>query len=462
MMDYRYLAPFEQEEFMFSGAHCFSVEDRCYLLAHNGSSIVLHGELVNSIARQQPSEDLAFKLYQRGFGTVYGAERFPKADEQIRPTLFMIDFTTKCNCNCIYCLRHFEDVGDSISPQMLKRITGYIIDYCRTYNIRRIAFQPWGGEPLLELDQILECKRMIRDAGIRASFNIQTNGLLLNLKNYEKLREAGIDIGVSLDGIADVHDAHRLDVRGNTTHAKIIRNLQEIFEKYPDANVGTLSVNSVFSRNHIRQNVDYLVRELGLQSIKFNLVHPSGADTFDASMLITEEQLGDYVDALLDAVISQIRNGRACREANIADKLSNLLNRTNGNICNSRGCRGGMSFISFDQQGNIYPCEMIGRPEFCLGNIADEQNDLIELISSAQGQNEYYTPREIDTCGDCPYLYFCRGGCKASCLAYGQKPCQIDRIECALNRRLYPRLIELILTDPVLVEKMMDHQIWMG
>lgn len=461
-MDYRNLAPFEQEEFMFCGAHCFSTEERSYLLAHNGASIVLDNDLISTIAQQHPSEDLAFKLYQRGFGTVYGNERFPESAEQIRPTLFMIDFTTKCNCNCIYCLRHFENVGDSISGEMLERITRYIIDYCRKYNIHRIAFQPWGGEPMIELDQILECRRMFREAGIRASFNIQTNGLLLNLKNYEKLRNANIDIGVSLDGIECVHDAHRLDVRGNTTHAKITQNLREIFEKYPDANIGTLSVNSVFSRDHIHQNVDYLVREMGLHSIKFNLVHPSGAENFDVSMLIPEERLGEYVDTLLDAVISQIRSGRECREANISDKLNNLLSRTNGNICNSRGCRGGVSFISFDQQGNIYPCEMIGRPEFCLGNIADEQNDLIELINRAQGSNEYYAPRETEPCRDCPYLYFCRGGCKASCLAYGQKPCQIDRIECALNRQLYPRLIELILTDPELVEKMMGHQIRMG
>lgn len=461
-MDYRYLTPFEQEEFAFPGAHCFSAGDRSYLLGRNGASIVLHRALADTVAQGQPPEDLAFKLYQRGFGTVYGNERFRETADEIRPTLFMIDFTTKCNCNCIYCLRHFEDVGDSISPRMLERITRYIIDYCKKYNIHRIAFQPWGGEPLIELDQILECRRMFREAGIRASFNIQTNGLLLNLKNYEKLREAGIDIGVSLDGVAEVHDAHRLDVRGNTTHGKIVRNLQQILEKYPDANIGTLSVNSVFSKDRIRQNVEYLVGEMGLQSIKFNLVHPSGADTFDGSMLIREDQLGEYIDTLLDAVIGQIRSGRSCREANIADKLNNLLNRSNGNICNARGCRGGVSFISFDQQGNIYPCEMIGRPEFCLGNIADERNDLIELIGAARGKNGYYAPRETDGCGDCPYLYFCRGGCKASCLAYGRKPCQIDHIECAINRRLYPRLIELILTEPELVEQMADQRIGMG
>lgn len=461
MIEYKYLDPFEQEEFSFCGAHCFFTKEWSFLLSKNGSSIVLKNDLVEFIANRQLPEDLAFKLYQRGFGLAYGQKRFENLADDIRPTLFMIDFTTKCNCNCIYCLRHFEDTGDSISPHMLEQITKYIILYCHRYNIHHISFQPWGGEPLIELNQILVCKRMFDKARIHADFNIQTNGLLLNLSNYEKLRANHIAIGVSLDGIEEVHDAHRLDTHGNTTHAKVIQNLRDIFAKYPDANIGTLSVNSVYSRNYIAENIDYLVNELGLQNIKFNLVHPSGTSSFDYSMLIPENALGEYVNALVDAVIKQIRSGRECREANIMDKLSNLLDRSNRNICNSMGCRGGISFISFDQNGNIYPCEMIGRSEYCLGNIADEKNDLIELIRQAQENNGYYAPRKTETCISCPYMYFCRGGCKASCLAYGNEPCQIDHIECTLNRSLYPRLIELILTEPKLVERMLGQRIQM-
>jgi len=458
-MEYQYLAPFEQEEFSFSGAHRFFTGEWSFLLSNNGSSIILKNDLAESAAAGQLSEDLAFKLYQRGFGLAYGQERFQDPFGDIRPTLFMIDFTTKCNCNCIYCLRHFEGAGGSIPAHMAKRITQYIIDYCRRHHVYHISFQPWGGEPMMELDQVLECRRMFDHAGVHADFNIQTNGLLLNLPNYEKLRAHNIAVGVSLDGVEAVHDAHRLDSHGNTTHAKVVGNIRKILEKYPDADIGTLSVNSAYSRSHIAENVDYLVNGIGLKSIKFNLVHPSGTDSFDYSMLIPKDALGEYANALVDAVIGQIRRGRSFREANITDRLGNLLDRSNDNICNSMGCRGGISFISFDQTGNIYPCEMIGRPEYCLGNIADKENDLLELIQKARKHNGFYARRKTDTCSGCPYMFFCRGGCKASCLAYGNDPCQIDPIECALNRSLYPRLIELILTEPGLVERMLGSQV---
>ena len=98
-MNYQYLPPFQQEEYAFGGAHCFIAGDNSFLLSENGTSIVLKNILVSAIESRQLSEDLAFKLYQRGFGKVYGQERLKEPEEVICPTLFMIDFTTKSNCN---------------------------------------------------------------------------------------------------------------------------------------------------------------------------------------------------------------------------------------------------------------------------------------------------------------------------------------------------------------------------
>ena len=457
MLNYKYLVPFEQEEFSFNGAHCFYNDQKSFLLSTWGTSIILDLTLLAEIEAESVSENLAFKLYQRGFATVYDKPRFTERQFEIKPTLFMIDFTTKCNCNCIYCLRHFEDVGDSISTDQLDKITDYIISYCKTHNISHISFQPWGGEPMIELEKILHCKKRFTDAGINATFNIQTNGLLLSLENYKKLRDNDIHIGVSIDGLAEVHDAHRLDVRGNKTHSRIVNNLRAIMEQYPDCNIGTLSVNSAYSLDNISADVDYIVDNIGISNIKFNLVHPSGGCDFDEEILISKEKLPIYIKRVLEAVVEQINKGNRCYESNIADKLCNLLGISRDNMCNSMGCRGGVTFISFDREGNIYPCEMIGRPEMKLGNVSDEE-DLIELIIKAHDSNPYYAPRKVGSCTDCPFFYYCRGGCKACSLAYGKEAAEIDDVECELNKALYPMLIELILNDPKLVEKMIDHQ----
>ncbi len=461
MLNYKYLVPFEQEEFSFNGAHCFYNDQKSFLLSNLGTSIILDLTLMTEIETKLVSENLAFKLYQRGFATVYNKPRFVDRPFEIKPTLFMIDFTTKCNCNCIYCLRHFEDVGDSIATDQLDKITDYIISYCKAHNVSHISFQPWGGEPMIELEKILHCKKRFTNAGIKAVFNIQTNGLLLSLENYKKLRDNDIHIGVSIDGLAEVHDAHRLDVHGNKTHERIVNNLKAIMEQYPDCNIGTLSVNSAYSLDNISADVDYIVDYIGISNIKFNLVHPSGSCDFNEEILISKENLPIYIKRVLEAVVEQINKGNRCYESNIADKLCNLLGLSRDNMCNSMGCRGGVTFISFDREGNIYPCEMIGRPEMKLGNVSDG-NDLIELIVKAHDGNPYYAPRKVDSCSGCPFFYYCRGGCKACSLAYGKEAAEIDNVECELNKALYPMLIELILNDPKLVEKMLDHQYRIG
>lgn len=458
MIEYDYIPPFGDQEFHFDGAHIFSVGEKSFLLSNVGTSIILEKNLAASIRSGMPNEDLAFKLFQRGFGTAYGHERTNIPQDE-KPTLFMIDFTTKCNCNCVYCLRHFEDSGSSISDEMLLRITRFIIDYCKQNSIHRIAFQPWGGEPLIEIDKILKCKALFDCSEIDAKFNIQTNGLLLSLHTYELLNEHGIAIGISLDGIAAVHDKHRVDLFGNTTHERVVRNIKTILEKYPNAQLGTLSVNSAYSVDCIDKDIEYIVGEIGLNNLKFNLVHPSGAEDFDHSILIKEADLDKYATSLLSAVTAQIENGKQCYEANICDRLNNLLDRFGDNICDSRGCRGGISFVSFDQAGNIYPCEMIGHPEFCLGSIDDKDPDLMKMIAKAKAINPFYEERRIEECVMCPFWFFCRGGCKASCLAYGDKPCDKDHIGCILNKALYPRLIELILTKPKVVEALIGYRL---
>ena len=183
MMEQTRLQPFTREEFQFSGAWAFWGEGQVYLLSDSGTGLLLSRELGEALSRGQVSEDLAFKLYQRGFGTVYGKARLTEEQPPLLPRFFMIDFTTQCNCNCIYCLRHFENVGQTISPERLTDICSYIIDYCKENRIDSIGFQPWGGEPLIALDRILLAKQLFTRAGIRASFSIQTNGLLLE-KDY--------------------------------------------------------------------------------------------------------------------------------------------------------------------------------------------------------------------------------------------------------------------------------------
>lgn len=68
----------------------------------------------------------------------------------------MIDLTTRCNLNCKYCFRDVNNPENykSISKEMLNEICKYIFDYCTKHEVKKISIQPWGGEPLLEMEKI--------------------------------------------------------------------------------------------------------------------------------------------------------------------------------------------------------------------------------------------------------------------------------------------------------------------
>ena len=90
MLKYKYLIPFKQEEFSFQGAHCYFNDERCFLLSDIGTTIVLDSTLLDEIENRNISDNLSFKLYQRGFALAYDNPRFPDVPHEIKPTLFMI------------------------------------------------------------------------------------------------------------------------------------------------------------------------------------------------------------------------------------------------------------------------------------------------------------------------------------------------------------------------------------
>jgi uncharacterized protein len=135
--------------------------------------------------------------------------------------------------------------------------------------------------------------------------------------------------------------------------------------------------------------------------------------------------------------------GAQFSEGNIEVRANNLLRRSNASCCISHGCQGGRKMISFDHAGNIFPCEMIDFPEEKIGSIYEEDS-LEWMVQKAAQRNKFFLPKIDDRCTKCPWWFYCQGGC-SSRNRYLNRDGKIDEVECALNRSIYPRLIQKIL-----------------
>jgi len=130
--------------------------------------------------------------------------------------------TRRCNLKCVHCYSHSEDRvyrGELSSDEGCR-----LIDDLARFGSPVVLFS--GGEPLIRRD-ILDLIRYATEKNLRAV--VSTNGTLITKSVARKLQEIGLSyVGISLDGLEQVHDAFR-GVRGAFSRAmEAIDNCREV------------------------------------------------------------------------------------------------------------------------------------------------------------------------------------------------------------------------------------------
>lgn len=113
------------------------------------------------------------------------------------------NMTRRCNLRCVHCYAQAGDERgtDEINTEQAKRI----IDDLAAYGSPVILFS--GGEPLVRRD-LPELAAYATSKGMRAV--VSTNGTLITRDKARELKDVGLSyVGVSLDGLKEVHDHFR-------------------------------------------------------------------------------------------------------------------------------------------------------------------------------------------------------------------------------------------------------------
>lgn len=221
------------------------------------------------------------------------------------------NMTRRCNLKCVHCYAQARGMAgrDEISTGQAKAM----IDDLAAYGAPVMLFS--GGEPLARED-LTELASHATARGMRAV--ISTNGTLITPEKAAELKKVGLSyVGISLDGLEEVHDRFR-GVPGA---------FKKALEGIANCQAEGLKVGLRFTIN--RRNVDEipgifrLLRDLEVPRACFYHLVYSGR----GSELISEDLDHSQTRAALDLIMDETR---ALHEAGMPKEILTVDNHADG------------------------------------------------------------------------------------------------------------------------------------
>ena len=309
-----------------------------------------------------------------------------------------LNLTHRCNLSCKYCYAGRKR-GKDMSLATARKIVDFAIDAAPAE--QKIGFGFAGGEPLLCFELLTEIVEYIRkqerETGKSTSVSITSNGTLLNEPILDFLRHENIELCVSIDGPAHVHNLNRRYKDGRGSFVDVVRNIRLCLEQ-----LDTLQVNAVYGPG----TVDFLAEsllffiQLGISVIHLNPNIRTFYEGYDCSKLRTS-----YMQ-IADQYIKSYQEGREIAVNLIDSKIIAFLKK--GYDAEDK-CGMGETEFGFAPSGNIYPCERLtgedDQSPLCLGNV-DTGLDLsrrCSLLNQRGNRNE--------ECKTCRYERYCMNWC---------------------------------------------------
>ncbi len=295
--------------------------------------------------------------------------------------------TDYCNLACAYCYAERTQKG-----RMDFSIAKEAIDRFLTHGPFSIQFT--GGEPLLEIDRMMEIISYIEKNNKRASYSVQTNATLIDRQMARRLREHNIAVGVSLDGIGEANSL-RVFPSGESSYSKVIDGIKALRDEGVCCNVNLVLTRA--NQSHLSEFVDVLAYLGNVKGIGFDVLRPIGRAK-GTDLEVEKEHLQRDLDRFLHEVQSLEKLGVKIH----VREMEKIRRKIKGNFFPMHYCNAttGES-ITVDFKGDLYPCSSLIQDEHLLGNVFS-------------GIHSSFSAMPEGKCRECDVFKLCLGGCPAS------------------------------------------------
>lgn len=305
-----------------------------------------------------------------------------------------LQVTQNCNLKCNYCPYSGEGILDrkhnknNMTYATAKKAIDFFKEKSRYNDSVNISF--YGGEPLIEYKLIRKCieycNSVLYDKNI--TYNITSNGTIMNSDILSMLSENNVILTISLDGPTKIHNANRrYATNGNGSYDDVYQTLAFIKSTFPEY-YKKIQFNAVIEKdlnlNSLNDIQSYFTSDELVRDNKKNFALASDTRT-SLSYAQSNEFRIKRNSVLFSNIMNIASNHQNLNDFNLYDikglrvfKNNLLCDKSElKSKCHHNGpCMPGYTRMIVDIYGNIRPCERVSETSACMiiGNIDDGFN----------------------------------------------------------------------------------------
>jgi uncharacterized protein len=335
--------------------------------------------------------------------------------------------TNACNLRCPYC--YVDKSAEKMDEPVGQAAVEAVVRSAVAHGFTTVKLKYAGGEASLNYHQMLRlhahARELTAEHGLQLRATMLSNGVRLSRTLVDTLRDQGIMVMISLDGIGSLHDAQRPSVAGKPSFHLVERTIEQLIEQRhaPHLSITITNRNMSGVADVVRFALD---RDL---TFSLNLFRDNDCAASFPDLRYAEQGM---ISALLDAfgVVEEFLPRWSV--------LGAVLDR--GQLVQPRqhACGVGLDYVVIDQRGKVAKCHM--EIEKTLGDVFAD--DPLLLVQRDRDTVLNLAVEEKEGCRDCTWRYWCSGGCSvATFRATGRY--DIKSPNCHIYKAIYPAALRL-------------------
>lgn len=320
--------------------------------------------------------------------------------------------TRLCNLRCTYCHSWAEGPNQTIKFENLVIIVQRILSIP---NVSRLEFVWHGGEVTLLRTGLFKKLIWLQEQFKRRD-HVITNTMQSNAVNISQewltlLKGIGMSVGISFDGIPEIHDRRRLDVRGRPTSLKVVHGIKQL--KQHGIPYGALIVVDRDLCNIAPDQLLSYLESIELNDIEFLNIVPDnrakpGEDIGPAYISYQE-----YIQFLSDIYTVWYASYQQKIQIRMFDNFIKVLSGKEKQLsaCYWAGnCS--QEIVTIEPNGDVSPCDKyVGEVGSIYGSLIE--SDLATLLENSR-HNKAAIKEEVEShnrMSECEWFSVCNGGC---------------------------------------------------